>query len=153
MAAEMAALIEVVTGEPPTQELLHVGRRFFPIRGEGPDGEVSIENLYELDREYAYQPPHDHRFFGYCHEHELVVEFGEDVLVAVRGRQGLQVQDLRGVLRVTGAVAPLAPVARDITRGFQRIAHRKIIGAHRLLGIVGIIAIGKRVPLVKSRLL
>jgi len=76
----------VVTGPPPTQKLLHVGERFFPVRGQGPFGEIEPENLHELDRHYAYQPPLDHRFFGYCHDHELVIEFGEELERLEAGR-------------------------------------------------------------------
>ena len=76
----------VVTGPPPTQELLHVGECFLPRSGHGPFGEIDPENLHELDRRYAYQPPLDHRFFGYCHEHELVIEFGEELELLDPGR-------------------------------------------------------------------
>jgi len=69
----------VLTGSAPTQELLNLGRKVFPVRAAGPDGPVEIEDLREADRRYAYEPAFDHRFVGYCEPHELVVEFGDEL--------------------------------------------------------------------------
>jgi hypothetical protein len=76
----------VIGGPPPSQELLQVGRRFFPERASGPFGAVDPESLREIDRVYAYSPRKDRRFFGYCEEHALVLEFGEELAALEPGR-------------------------------------------------------------------
>ncbi len=69
----------VVSGSPPTQELLALARKFFPLRAMGPEGDVAVADLLEADRRYAYLPPHDSRFVGYCEPHQLVLEFGPEL--------------------------------------------------------------------------
>ncbi len=82
-----------------------------------------------------------------------VVKFGEHVLVAVRSGQRLDVFD-DGIDLVLGtAVSPFAPVTRDVSGGRERVAHQDIIGTHRLLGVIGIVAIGEGMSLVKAGLL
>ena len=69
----------VVTGAPASQELLCVGREVYPVRAQGPDGDVPAANLRATDRHYAYAPAPDPRFVGYCVPHSLVLEFGDEV--------------------------------------------------------------------------
>ncbi len=82
-----------------------------------------------------------------------VVEFGEHVLVAVRGGKGLDVFD-DGIDPVLGtAVSPFAPVTRDVSGGGERVAHEDVVGTHRFLGVIGVVAIGERMSLVEAGLL
>ena len=82
-----------------------------------------------------------------------MMKLRKHVLVAVRGRQRLDVVD-RGI-RLVGrsAIAPFSPVSRDITGGRQRLTHTDVVGAHGLLRVIPVIAIPKRVPLMERGLL
>ncbi|MEW6744395.1 MAG: FG-GAP-like repeat-containing protein [Planctomycetota bacterium] len=66
-----------VTGPPPSQRLLGVRERVYPERALGPNGEDCLERLRDVDRQYAYIPQTDRRFFGFCAPHTLVLEFGD----------------------------------------------------------------------------
>jgi tetratricopeptide (TPR) repeat protein len=67
----------VIGGAPATQKLLCPKRPIFPERAFGPDGQNCAERLREADRKYAYQPPRDRRFVGFCEPHALVLDFGD----------------------------------------------------------------------------
>ncbi|MEW6071709.1 MAG: FG-GAP-like repeat-containing protein [Planctomycetota bacterium] len=69
----------VLTGPPPTQELLCLGPPVFPARAAGPEGAVDVAALRAADRRYAYTPPPDPRFVGYALPHALVLEFGGEL--------------------------------------------------------------------------
>ncbi len=64
------------TGPPPTHRLLCPVQPIFPVRAQGPDGAECADRLTEVDRVYAYQPPLDRRFHGFCAPHALVLDFG-----------------------------------------------------------------------------
>ncbi|MCP4591439.1 MAG: tetratricopeptide repeat protein [bacterium] len=66
-----------ITGPPPTQRLLCVSDRVFPQRAFGPGGALHPDRLGAVDRVYAYAPPLDLRFFGFCAPHSLVLDFGD----------------------------------------------------------------------------
>ena len=64
-------------GPPPTRELLVVERPIFPARARTPEGRDCLDRLLRIDREYAYDPPRDRRFIGFCREHSLELDFGD----------------------------------------------------------------------------
>jgi len=66
-----------VTGDVPTHQLICVKDRIFPTSAVGPEGEVDINTLRHVDRQYAYQPRIDRRFIGFCEPHTLTVDFSE----------------------------------------------------------------------------
>ncbi|MBN1441110.1 MAG: VCBS repeat-containing protein, partial [Planctomycetes bacterium] len=66
-----------LTGPPPTQRLLVVDRPIFPLRATGPGGVDATESLLRVDRRYAYAPPLDRRFHGFCRRHALELDFGD----------------------------------------------------------------------------
>jgi hypothetical protein len=59
--------------------LLVVKERLWPIRATGPDGRDCTERLRKVDRGYAYDPPLDRRFFGFCRPHSLELDFGRQL--------------------------------------------------------------------------
>jgi Flp pilus assembly protein TadD len=68
-----------VSGPPPSQKLLAIGPPIFPRRARGPRDQECTRGLIEADRRYAYAPPLDRRFYGYCEPHRLVLEFGDSL--------------------------------------------------------------------------
>jgi len=66
----------VVTGLPPTHELLVVDKPIFPQQAWTPQGRDCTEQLARVDRVYAYQPELDRRFFGFAQPHALELDFG-----------------------------------------------------------------------------
>ena len=72
-----------VNGPPPTHELLVVATLIFPVKAVGPAGEDCTANLLRVDRVYAYEPPLDRRYVGFCRPHTLELDFG-DRLSALR---------------------------------------------------------------------
>ena len=66
-----------VNGPPPTHELLVVEKPGFPVRALDPSGRDCTENLARVDRVYAYEPPLDRRYFGFCQRHTLELDFGD----------------------------------------------------------------------------
>jgi hypothetical protein len=82
-----------------------------------------------------------------------VVQLREHVLVAVRRWQRLHVFNDRVGQRLRASEPPLSPIASDIARGRKCVAHRDVVSAHCFLGVIGIVAVGERVPLMKPRLL
>ena len=65
-----------VNGPPATHRLLVVDQPIFPVRAVGPSGEDCTANLRQVDRVYAYAPPLDRRYLGFCHPHTLELDFG-----------------------------------------------------------------------------
>ena len=82
-----------------------------------------------------------------------MVELGQGELITMRSRKGLDILNLRIDHILGTSIAPLAPVTGGVTCGKQGVAHENIVGTHRLLGIVRIIAVRKGMTLMKSRLL
>ncbi|MCZ7639175.1 MAG: hypothetical protein M5U12_25840 [Verrucomicrobia bacterium] len=54
-----------------------VADRAFPVRAVTPSGEDCRDRLLEADRRYAYAPPLDRRFIGFCEPHTLELDFGD----------------------------------------------------------------------------
>lgn len=69
-----------ISGSPPTHQLLVAGKRVFPIKATAPNGDDCRTNVTAVDRVYAYTPPLDRRYLGYCKSHTLELEFGEDIV-------------------------------------------------------------------------
>ena len=68
-----------VSGPPPSHELLVTHATFFPKEATGPDSQNCTERLRHADRTYAYQPPLDRRFCGFCRPHSVELDFGTQV--------------------------------------------------------------------------
>jgi Flp pilus assembly protein TadD len=68
-----------IGGPAPTHELLVVDRPLFPIHATGPAGTECAERLRGVDRTYAYDPPLDRRYCGFCQRHSLELDFGEQL--------------------------------------------------------------------------
>ena len=66
-----------ITGPPPTHELLIVDRPVFPVRARPPVGGDCAAALRSVDRVYAYDPPLDRRYIGFCRPHALELDFGD----------------------------------------------------------------------------
>ena len=67
----------VAGGPPPTRDLLVVQQPIFPVAARTPDGRDCLDRLLRIDREYAYDPPLDRRFIGFCRKHSLELDFGD----------------------------------------------------------------------------
>lgn len=67
----------VVTGAEATHRLLAIDEPIFPDRAVDHEGNDCLDNLRRVDRVYAYEPPRDRRFVGFCRPHSLVVDFGD----------------------------------------------------------------------------
>jgi tetratricopeptide (TPR) repeat protein len=72
-----------VTGPAPTHELLAIDRPIFPQRATNPAGHECADSLRHADRNYAFEPALDRRFFGFSERHTLELDFG-DQLAAVQ---------------------------------------------------------------------
>jgi tetratricopeptide (TPR) repeat protein len=70
-----------INGPPPTHELLLVEHPIFPVKALGPAGEDCTANLLRVDRLYAYEPPLDRRYVGFCRPHALELDFGNRLSV------------------------------------------------------------------------
>ena len=66
-----------IAGPPPTHEPLVIGKRLFARQATGPGGADCTERVLGVDRRYAYVPPLDRRFIGFCRPHTLELDFGE----------------------------------------------------------------------------
>jgi len=82
-----------------------------------------------------------------------VVEFSQHVLVAMRRGQGLDVIDNRIDSVLGTSVSPFPPVTGDETGSGERVADENIVGSHRFLGVIRIVAVSKRVSLMEAGLL
>lgn len=76
-----------VSGPQPTQELLVVDKPIFPKQAVGPGGRDCTRELLKVDREYAYQPELDRRFFGFCRRHTLELDFGDQLAGVAPGER------------------------------------------------------------------
>ncbi len=65
-----------VNGPPPTHELLVARERIWPLHATTADGRDCTDRLMKVDRLYAYDPPLDRRFVGFCRPHTLELDFG-----------------------------------------------------------------------------
>jgi Tfp pilus assembly protein PilF len=72
-----------VTGPAPTHELLAIDRPIFSQRAINPAGHGCADSLRQADRNYAFEPALDRRFFGFSERHTLELDFG-DQLAAVQ---------------------------------------------------------------------
>ncbi len=66
-----------LSGPPPTHELLVVDAPIFPVRALDPTGHDCAAALRHVDRVYAYEPPLDRRYLGFCAPHSLELDFGD----------------------------------------------------------------------------
>ena len=66
-----------IAGPAPTHELLVVEKPIFPQRATAPSGIDCAKELQRVDRVYAYDPPLDRRFLGFCRPHTLELDFGD----------------------------------------------------------------------------
>jgi Tfp pilus assembly protein PilF len=66
-----------IQGPPPTHALLVVDRPVFPVRAIPPGGGDCADALRREDRVYAYEPPLDRRYIGFCRPHALELDFGD----------------------------------------------------------------------------
>ncbi len=64
-----------LSGPPPTHELLAVEKEIFPARALDPQGRDCAERLRRADRVYAFEPPLDRRYIGFCQPHALELDF------------------------------------------------------------------------------
>jgi hypothetical protein len=68
-----------VSGPLPTHELLVVGQQLFPASARDPWGRECRTNIMAVDRMYAYEPPLDRRYFGFCRPHSLELDFADQL--------------------------------------------------------------------------
>jgi len=69
----------VAGGPAPTRDLLAVEQPLYPVAARDPQGRDCLPQLLRRDRQYAYQPPLDRRFIGFCEEHTLELDFGDQL--------------------------------------------------------------------------
>lgn len=67
----------VIGGPAPTQKLIAVDKPVFPLRALCDSGADCAVKLAAADRLYAYDPPLDNRYFGFCRRHSLQLDFGD----------------------------------------------------------------------------
>lgn len=65
-----------ISGPAPTHDLLVVSKPVFPQRAIDPSGNECADRLKRVDRVYAYSPPLDRRYIGFCKRHTLELDFG-----------------------------------------------------------------------------
>jgi hypothetical protein len=70
-----------ISGPPPTHELLAAERICHAVRASDPDGLDATTQLASVDRVYAYTPPLDRRYVGFCRPHSLELDFGDPRVV------------------------------------------------------------------------
>jgi Tfp pilus assembly protein PilF len=68
-----------LSGPPPTHELLVVDQPIFPVKALDPSGRDCTDQIAEVDRIYAYEPPLDRRYIGFCKPHSLELDFGNEL--------------------------------------------------------------------------
>jgi Flp pilus assembly protein TadD len=66
-----------ISGPPPSHELLVVEQPIFPVQAADPDGRDCLDSLLRVDRVYAYEPPLDRRYIGFCRPHTLELDFAD----------------------------------------------------------------------------
>ena len=66
-----------IGGPPPTHALLAVDRPVFPVRALDPEGQDCTDRVRRVDRVYAYEPPLDRRYIGFCRPHTLELDFAD----------------------------------------------------------------------------
>ncbi|HSA03048.1 MAG TPA: cytochrome c biogenesis factor, partial [Candidatus Paceibacterota bacterium] len=66
-------------GPAATHDLIVLSHPIFPLRATDPDCRDCTEHLLKVDRRYAYEPPLDRRYFGYCRPHTLEMDFGDQL--------------------------------------------------------------------------
>ena len=78
-----------INGPPPTHKLLAVDKPIFAVKAlVVPDRSLSstssatpivdcADRLARVDRIYAYEPPLDRRYIGFCRPHSLELDFGD----------------------------------------------------------------------------
>jgi hypothetical protein len=64
-----------IGGPPPTHALLVVDEPIPPVRTTDPSGRDCTDQLARADRVYAYDPPLDRRYIGFCRPHTLELDF------------------------------------------------------------------------------
>jgi len=69
----------VAGGPPPTRELLAVEHPIRPTAARDAEGRDCLERLRDRDRLYAYQPVLDRQFIGFCRDHTLELDFGDEL--------------------------------------------------------------------------
>ncbi|NLH74892.1 MAG: tetratricopeptide repeat protein [Verrucomicrobia bacterium] len=65
-----------VSGPVPTHELIVIDRQLQPLRAVDCRGQDCTAQILRADRVYAYDPPLDRRYFGFCQSHSLELDFG-----------------------------------------------------------------------------
>jgi hypothetical protein len=68
-----------VSGPAPTHDLIVLSDALFPVRAVDPDNQDCTQRILQVDRRYAYDPPLDRRYFGYCRPHTLDIDFGDQL--------------------------------------------------------------------------
>ena len=82
-----------------------------------------------------------------------MVQLSHYELITMASREGLDIVQGR-VLHVLGpTVPPFAPVTGGVSRHGQNVSHGQVLCPDCLLGVVGVVAIGKGIALVKTSLL
>jgi Tfp pilus assembly protein PilF len=66
-----------VSGPPPTHELLALASPIFPSRAWDARRRDCTERIRHADRLYAYEPPLDPRYYGFCRPHTLELDFAD----------------------------------------------------------------------------
>lgn len=66
----------VITGPPATRELICIQNPIFPLHAFDLQGRDCASRLKIADRQYAYEPKLDRRFFGFADSHVLDLDFG-----------------------------------------------------------------------------
>ena len=69
-----------INGLPATHQLLVLDQPIFPVQALAPSGQDCTDNLRRVDRVYAYEPPLDRRYIGFCRPHTLELDFGDRLL-------------------------------------------------------------------------
>ncbi|HNQ22710.1 MAG TPA: DUF2238 domain-containing protein [Phycisphaerae bacterium] len=75
-----------ISGPPPSQRLLATTHPVFPLRAIAHNGTDCAARLRTVDRVYAYDPPRDPRFLGFCEPHTLTLEFPDAGDTSAAGR-------------------------------------------------------------------
>ena len=65
-----------VAGPAPTHRLLTIADPTFPLKAVSHRGVDCTERITRIDRRYAYHPPYDKRFVGFCEPHTVELDFG-----------------------------------------------------------------------------
>lgn len=66
-----------ISGPAPTHELLVIERPILPVRAFDPSGQSCTDRIARVDRIYAYDPPLDRRYLGFCRPHTLELDFAD----------------------------------------------------------------------------